>query len=67
VAGAARYYLYVVDDTTGAVAIYNPNVMTNSFSSASPLARGHKYSWRVAAVSTNNLFGMALPFLGASC
>jgi hypothetical protein len=58
VAGAARYYLYVVDDTTGTVAISNPNIMVNSFSLASPLTRGHKYTWRVAVVSTNNLFGI---------
>ncbi len=55
VAGAARYYLYVVDDTTGAVVINNANVLATSFSPIVPLTPGHKYTWRVAAISTNSL------------
>jgi hypothetical protein len=53
VPGANHYYLYVVDDTTGAAVIKNPNVAVNSFNPTLPLLAGHKYTWRVAAVSTN--------------
>ncbi len=58
VAGADHYYLYVVDDTTGALVINNPNVTADSFDPTAPLAPGHTYTWRVAAVSTDSLFGI---------
>jgi hypothetical protein len=55
VPGADHYYLYVVDDTTGLVAIRNANIAANSFSPSVPLIARHKYTWRVAAVSTNKV------------
>jgi hypothetical protein len=55
VPGADHYYLSVVDDTTGATVIKNPNVVGNSFSPSVPLISGHKYTWRVAAVSANKI------------
>ena len=58
VPGADHYYLYVVDDTTGKAVINNPNVVATSFILSVPLIAGHKYTWRVAAVSTNKLVGV---------
>jgi hypothetical protein len=56
VPGADHYYLYVVDDTTGATVINNPKVLGTSFNLTVPLISGHKYTWWVGAVSTNDLF-----------
>ena len=53
--GADHYYLYVVDDRTGAVVINNADLAANSFDPAAPLTVGHQFTWRVAAVSTNDL------------
>ena len=55
VPGADHYYLYVVDDTTGAAVIRNSDIAVDSFSPSVPLIAGHKYTWRVAAVSTNKV------------
>ncbi len=56
--GADHYYLYVVDDTTGAAVITQANLRADSFSLNMPLTQGHKYTWWVAAVSSNELFGI---------
>jgi len=53
VPGADHYYLSVVDDTTGTAVIKISNIAVNSFSPSVPLVLGHKYTWRVAAVSAN--------------
>jgi IPT/TIG domain len=54
VPGADHYHLYVFDDTTNTAVINNLDLAGNSFSPTSALKSGHKYIWRVAAVSTNN-------------
>jgi hypothetical protein len=43
-----------LDDTTGSVAINQSNVAAPPYNSS--LTSGHKYTWWVAAVSSNNLF-----------
>jgi hypothetical protein len=55
VPGADHFHLYVVDDTTRLVAIRIPDVAVISFSPSVPLIAGHKYTWRVTAVSTNKV------------
>jgi hypothetical protein len=57
VAGADHYYLYVLDDTTNVAVVNQPTLPIKSFSSP-PLAHGHRYTWWVAAVSTNNLIAI---------
>ena len=54
-AGAGHYYLFVVDSTTGAVAINDPDVSGTTFipSTAQALTPGHSYTWYVLAMSTN--------------
>ena len=53
--GAAQYYLYVVDDNTGQVPINNPSVTGASYtpSASQALTPGHRFTWYVAAESTN--------------
>ena len=55
VLGADHYYLYVVDDVTGAVLINNPNINGTLFTAITPFTPGHSITWYVAAVSTNGL------------
>ena len=52
ITGANRYYLYLVDNSTGQIIINNSNVFTNTFG-ATGLVVGHKYTWYVAAESTD--------------
>jgi hypothetical protein len=54
VAGADRYYLYVVD-FTGQVVVNNPNVTTTSYTHGVALAPGRHYAWYVGAISKNGL------------
>lgn len=51
--GAGSYLLSVVDDATGAVVIDDPDVSGTSYVPTASLKVGSKYTWRVAAVSTN--------------
>jgi hypothetical protein len=56
VPGAASYSLYVMDNTTGQVAINGANVgNTTSYqlSQAQALAPGHNYTWYIGSVSSN--------------
>lgn len=53
VTGANHYYLYVVDDTSGTVAINNPDITTSTFTPGTALTLGHEYTWYVFAFSTN--------------
>jgi hypothetical protein len=56
VTGADRYVLNVVDSTTGATVLNVTVTGALSFTPTTPLIRGHKYTWRVSAVSTNGKF-----------
>ena len=55
-AGANHYYLLVVDSTTGAVAVNDPDVSGTSFtpSTVQALTPGHSFTWYVLAMSTND-------------
>ena len=54
IVGANHYYVYAVDDSTGAVIVNNPNVSGTSLTPSTPLTPGHSYTLYVAAESTNN-------------
>ncbi len=58
VPGADHFYLFVVDNSTGAVVINNLDVAADSFIPTAPFTLGQDYAWRVATVSTND-FDMA--------
>ena len=51
VTGIDRYYLYVLDATTGQALINNSNVSGASFTSSAILTPGHSFTWYVASVS----------------
>ena len=53
VSGAAHYYLYVVDASTGAVAIANSDVVGAWFTPSTALTPGHSFIWYVGAKSAN--------------
>ncbi len=55
VAGADHYSLVVVDTTTNAVAINNPNIASTSYTTptAQALTPGHSYNWYVGSVTGN--------------
>ncbi len=55
VAGAAHYSLVVVDTTTNAIAINNPNIATTYYTTptAQALTPGHSYTWYVGSVTGN--------------
>jgi hypothetical protein len=62
-AGAARYWLYVVDTTINQPVIDLPNLTGTSFtpSAAQALTPGHNFIWYVLAFSTNGLAYNFLP------
>ena len=53
VAGASHYYLYLLDASTNQVLINNASITTISFTVGPALTVGHRYTWYVAAESTN--------------
>ena len=54
--GAGHYFLVVVDDNTGGLAVDDANVTGTSFtpSTAQALTPGHHFTWYVLAMSTNS-------------
>lgn len=55
VVGADHYLLTLTDRTTGKVLVRNQQVTGTTVVPAVQLLAGHRYSWQVAAVSTNGL------------
>ena len=55
VAGAANYYLYLVDNAGGSPLINNNLVPGNTYTNTPTLQVGHTYTWYIAAESTNNV------------
>ena len=53
VTGAAQYYVYLLDATTGQAIINNAHVGGTSWPASAPLTAGHRYLWYVAAESAS--------------
>ena len=52
-AGAAHYYLFVLDNTTNVAAVNLPSLSVTSFTPATALTPGHNFTWYIGAASTS--------------
>ena len=53
VPGAAHYYLYLLDASTNQVLINNSSVTGGIYTNTPTLTKGHRYTWYIAAESSN--------------